>query len=918
MTWLSKLFSRRRRYSDLSVSIQGHLEEKIDELMEEGLSRQEASQIARREFGNVTLIEEQSRESWQWRTLESTWADVRYALRQLVKSPGFAVTVILTMALGIGANTAIFTLVNNILMKSLPVGEPRALFRIGDKSEPSGLTNGLEKPDGDFDIFSYNLYRHFRESTPEFEQLAAMQAGPNRISVRRGDESTRTMAAELVSGNYFSTLGVGAFAGRTFTNADDGLGAAPVAVMNYQAWQANYAGDPSVIGATFYLQGQPVTVIGIAAAGFYGDRASMDPPVFWIPLSVEPLLRPGNSMLPHSDVCWLYALGRLKPGVSLMALQEKISANLRQWIVIQQDYTKYGIGPKLAKLHVVLTPGGGGIQDLQQQTGKELYLLLGITGFVLLVACANVANLLLARGTKRRAEISMRMALGAARARLIRQMLTESVLLGCLGGLTGLGIAYAGARTILALAFPNAVDVVVHATPSLAVFGFAFLLSLVTGMVFGIVPAWITSHANPAEALRGTEKSSMERGTLPQKSLIVFQAAISLALLAGASLFTRSLNNLEHQNFGLETTNRYVMHLNPAQAGYKPEELDQLQLTLEQQIESIPGMKSVGIGLFSPLDGNPWGFTVFFPGEPVKGYANAKVALINRVTPGFFAAVGQPVIRGRGFNQSDNGTSSHVVLVNQAFVRKFFAGQEPIGRHFGSWAAEDIGAYEVVGVVADAKYSSPRLDPRPMFFRPLAQWQHNLNDPTEVGIEAESHYFTAIVMHYAGTPQSLDATLHRVLQKTNPNLAMTSLHTLDDQLAGNFSQERMIARLTALFGVLALLLAAVGLYGITSYQVTQRTREIGLRMALGADRSRVLAMVMRGAFVQVALGLVLGIPLVLIGAHYLEHQLFEVKSYDPLSLLLAGGFLMGAAVVASFIPARRATSIDPMRAVRCE
>ena len=916
MKWLNPLLSRRRRYQDLAVSIQEHLEERVEELMADGMSREEAGQTARREFGNIRLIEERSREAWQWPALESTWADVKYSLRQLRNSPAFAVTVILTMALGIGANTAIFTLAHAILMKSLPVADPKSLYRIGDKSEAS-LTNGLQNEDGDFDVFSTNLYQYLRDSSPEFEQLAAMQAGAERISVRRGNNAARPETSELVSGNYFSVLGVRAYAGRTLTDEDDRLGAPPVVVMNYEAWQQDYASDPSVVGATFYLQSRPVTVVGIAPAGFYGDRISNNPPAFWVPLSVEPLLRQANSVLRQPDECWLYALGRMKPGTAVGPLEQKISANLRQWVGTEDAYAKYGISEKIPKLHVVLTPGGGGIQDLQQKTGKEIYLLMAISGFVLLVACANVANLLLARGTKRKAEISMRLALGGARGRLFRQMLTESVLLGCICGVAGLAFAYAGTRMILTLAFPGSANMQIQSTPSLPVLGFAFLLSLATGVVFGIVPAWITSRGNPAEALRGAGRTTGDRTTLPRKSLVVFQAALSLVLLVGAGLFTRSLENLERQDFGLQTTNRYVMHLNPQDAGYKPEDLDALERALEQRIEAIPGMQSAGLALFSPLDGNDWGFTIFFPGKPVSGYKHAPTALMDRVTPNYFAAVGQPVLRGRGFNESDTGASSHVAVVNQAFAKKFFPGEDPIGRHFGSWGQDDSGSYEIVGVVGDAKYNRPREDARPMFFRPLSQWQV-LKGSTEVSIEAQSHYFTSAVMNFAGTQESLEAALRRTLAQFNPNLAIIDLRSLDYQLSGNFNQERLTARLTTLFGLLTLVLAAVGLYGTTSYQVTQNTRDIGLRMAFGANRNRVLGLVLRGAFVQVAFGLTLGIPIVLLGARYVSSQLYLVKAYDPLSLLLAMGVLLGAAVIAAFIPARRAASIDPMRALRRE
>jgi predicted permease len=917
MDWMPNIFRRHNLYKDLAEEMRLHLEERTEQFIREGMSRAQAEQAARRAFGNSTLLEETSREVWQWPTLESIWADVRYALRQLSKSPGFAVTVILTMALGIGANTAIFTLVHAILIKSLPVSDPKSLYRIGDKDDCC-LTDGLQNDNGDFDLFSYTLYQHLRDSTPEFEQLAAIQAGQNQISVRRGSNAAQIEPSEFVSGNYFSTFGVGAFAGRALTEEDDKAGAAPAVVMSYQAWQSDYVGDPSVVGGTFYLQSQPVTVVGIAPSGFFGDRINASPPAFWIPLNAEPLLRRESSILRQPYQSWLYALGRIRPGVAVGPLQQKISASLRQWLLTQDFYTHDGGAQKIPKLHVVLTPGGAGIQNLQQETGRKLYLLLLISALVLLVACANVANLLLARGTKRRRETSMRMALGAARTRLIRQMLTESLLLGCLGGVAGLAVACAGTRIILALAFPDSPGSVIHATPSLPVLGFALLLSLITGIVFGIVPAWITSHGDPADALRGVNRSAGDRASLPQKSLIIFQAALSMVLLTGAGLLTRSLGKMEHQDFGLRTTNRYVVHLDPASAGYKPEKLQALNLELERQFAAIPGVETVGLALFSPLDGHPSGFTVFVPGKPAAGQFDDNEALIDRVSPQFFDAVGQPILRGRSFTQDDSATSPFVTVVNQAFVKKFFPGEDPIGRRFGSYDKEDVGAYEIVGIVADAKYTHPRDPAEPMFFRPLSQWQHNLMDPTAVSVETQSHFINSIILSFHGQPRDLDKTVRHTLASVDPNLTVVDLHSLDDQMTGNFNQERLVGRMTTLFGLLTLVLASVGLYGLTSYQVNQRTKEIGVRMALGARRSSVLLLVMRGGLLLVALGIAVGVPVALLGARLIADQLYGLKSYDPFSLSVSVVVLLAAAVIAVCIPARRAASIEPTRAIRVE
>ncbi len=842
--------------------------------------------------------------------------DIRVAFRQFLKSPGFALTVIVTIALGIGANTAIFTLVHAVLMKSLPVVDPKTLYRIGDKDDCC-VNGGFMNDDGDFDIFSYELYKQFRDNTPEFEQLAAMQSGANQMTVRQGSEPAKSLRTQYVSGNFFTTFGIGSFAGRVFSAADDTPGAAPVAVVSYWAWQSDYASDPTVVGSTLYMQGQPVTVVGIAPAGFFGDRVRGRPPALWLPLNLEPVIEGKNSNLNVPDSNWLYVIGRVKPGIGIGPLQAKITNALRVWLGSQERYTRSGGSTIIPKQHVVITPGGGGIQNLQQETGKGLYLLMAISALVLLVACANVANLLLARGTMRKAETSIRMALGAARSRLIRQMLTESVLLACLGGLAGLVVAYEGSKTILSLAFPNMPHVPIDSSPSLPVLGFAFLLSLVTGVVFGIVPAWITSHSDPAEALRGINRSTRDRASLPQKSLIVFQAALSLGLLVCAGLLTKSLRNLEHQDFGLQTTNRYVVHLDAAGAGYTPEKLPALSRTLEQRFGALPGVQGVGLALYSTLEGNNWGEGIEVEGRPEPGPNEHNNSSWDRVSPQFFATVGQPVIRGRGFTDADTATSQMVAVVNQAFVKKFFPNEDPVGRHFGIFEHKYAGAFEIVGVVANAKYNNPREEYRPMYFRPLTQ-QLKVTDANELMAEGRSLYINSITLKFGSRPQNVDATVRRTLADIDPNLTVIDLQSLDEQVSDNFNQERLIARLTMLFGALALVLAAVGLYGITSYTVARRTGEIGLRMALGADRGKVVRMVLRGALIQVGLGLALGIPITLIGVHFMRDQLYGVRSWDPLSIAIAVVILSGAAAVAGFIPARRAASIAPMEALRIE
>jgi predicted permease len=843
--------------------------------------------------------------------------DLKLALRQFRKSPGFVATIILTISLGIGANTAIFTLVHAILLKSLPVSDPRTLYRVGDLDDCC-VNGGFMNDDGDFDLFSYDLYRQLQATTPEFEQLAAFQSGRNMMNVRSGNATTKSERTEYVSGNYFSTFGLGAYAGRMIQPSDDAPGAAPVAVLSYAAWQADHGGEAKVIDSTFHIQGHPVTIVGIAPPGFFGDRIDANPPAIWIPLNVEPVIEGQTSILKQLDTNWLYILGRIKPGITPASLQAKISNTLRQWLATQPVYTANGGDTQIRKQHVIVVPGGAGIQNLQQEAGDGLHLLTGISALVLLVACANIANLLLAKGTARRAETSIRTALGAARSVLIRQLLIESALLGIAGGLIGIAIAYAGARMILNLAFPDATQMPIHASPSPIVLGFAFLLSLATGIAFGIVPAWISSHADPAEALRGINRSTGDRALLPQKAMIVFQAALSLVLLVGAGLMTQTLRNLERQDFGLVTANRYVIHMDPMGAGYNLDRIGAFNQRLESEFSALPGVKSVGLALYSTLEGNNWGEGIYVEGRPAPAPDEHNGSSWDRVSPHFFETIGQPVIRGRGLTEQDTATSRMVAIVNQSFVKKFFPQQDPIGSHFGTFNQKYAGDYEIVGIVADAKYTNPRDPARPMYFRPLSQLNTNLKEHSATTAESRSLFPNSITIQFVGDASRLESLARRTLANINPDLTIESFRSLDYQVADNFNQERLITRLTGLFGLLALALASVGLYGITAYSVARRTSEIGLRMALGANRGDVVALVLRKALLLVALGLAIGVPVALLGGRLMASQLYGVRPYDPISLAAAVLLLSAFAALAGFIPARRAASIEPMNALRTE
>jgi len=846
--------------------------------------------------------------------------DIRYALRQLRRSPAFTLTAVITLALGIGANTAIFTLVHGILLRSLPVTDPARLYRIGDTEDccVEGGFPGNAGDNGDFSIFSFDLYQHLQSSAPEFEQLAAVQAGEWHWSVRRGNALAKSLRGEFVSGNYFSTLGTGAYAGRIFADSDDQPASAPATVLSYKAWQGEYAADPSIVGSTIFIQARPFTVIGIAPPGFFGDRVSDSPPDFWVPLQTEPYVRGDTAILHHPESHWLYAIGRVRPATNIGALQTKLTVALRQWLYTRPLLTANGGSSIIPKQHVLLTPAGGGIRNLQQETGKGLEMLMILSSVVLLIACANIANLLLARATTRRADIAVRTALGANRGIILRQILTESVLLSCIGGLAGLAVAYAGSRTILALAFPDAHTLTIDASPSLPVLGFAFLVSLLTGILFGAGPAWLSSHAQPAEALRGVNRSTRDRSSLPQKALVVFQASLSVVLLAGAILMTRSLVNLEHQNFGVATADRYVVHLDPAGAGYTGQRLPALYREVEDRFSALPGMANVSLAMYSPLEGDNWGECVIPQGHPAPRPNDNCGSTWDRVGIHFLDSIGVPIVRGRGFTEQDTATSPQVAVVNEAFVKKFFPNQDPVGQHFGIDFPQYSGSFEIVGVFADFKMNNPRDPVHPVFLRSLTQPFAGYKEADLISTETNSMFMQAMVLDFNAPQANADALIRHTLASIDPNLTVMDLRSFSAQVAGNFNGERLIAQLCSLFGILALLLASIGLYGVMSYFVARRTSEIGIRMALGATRASVVSLVLRGALWQVLIGLALGVPAALFAGHLMAGMLFGVGGFDPLALCGSVFALSLCASAASYIPARRAASIEPMQALRSE
>ena len=845
---------------------------------------------------------------------------VRYAFRQFWFSKVFTVAAVLTLALGIGGTTAIFTLIHAVMLKSLPVANPVSLWRIGDGD--NCCVQG--SPQDRWGFFSFSLVERLKANAPEFEQVAAFQAGGPRLSVRRAgvDAAARPLRTEYVTGNYFTTLGVGAFGGRVFTAEDDTPASPPVVVLSHHAWQGTYGGDPSVVGSTFVIEGHPFTVVGIAPPGFFGETLRGNPPDVWIPLQQEPLVAGGNSLLRNPFSAWLRAIGRLRPGASTDGMAARLTGVLRDWIQHDAGYPAAWMPDVIRavpKQTLAVVPAGAGVGVMKEQYETSLTILLAVCALVLLIACANVANLLLARAVARRGQTAVRLAVGASRSHIVMQALVESVLLSIAGGAAGLLLAVGAARLLLALSFSNVQFVPIDTRPSPSILVFAFGLALVTGLIFGGAPAWFATRTDPVDALRGSGRGASDRSSFAQRALLVLQATLSVVLVAGATMLGRSLSNLEHQDFGYQLEGRVVVALNRPPATYTQPRLAAVYRDLEDRLNRLPGVVGSGLALYNPLTDN-WGEGILVAGHPPPKPGEPTGASWDRISANYLQNFGMAVLRGRWFTPADNETTAPVAIVNEAFVKRFFKSDEdPLGQHFGLDLPENVGTFTIVGIVRDAKFAGGGLSrpARPMFYVPLAQ---NVNYTNEMmaRLEFATHFISGIMLVTNAAPGAIEPLVTKTLADIDPNLTVVSVRTMEQQVALSFDQERAVASLAGLFGVVALLLAAVGLYGVTAYSVAQRTNEIGIRMALGADRGRVVDLVVRHAFQRVGVGLLLGLPLAIGAGRLIAAQLYGVSFLDPIALSVASGALAICALIAALIPAARAALISPMCALRAE
>ncbi len=847
--------------------------------------------------------------------------DVRYALRMLRQAPVFTAVAVGSLALGIGANTAIFTLTDAILLRWLPVQNPQELVV---------LARNPSKPNT---WFSYPDYRYVRDQARSYTGLVAFSGGERPISFSLPGRSgaAQLTAFTMVSGNYFEVFGVQPTIGRLFNSADNEKeGAHPYAVLSYAFWKRALGADTSVVSRDVLLNGNPFQVIGVAREGFTGASVGSSPDLF-VPIVMYRTFNPTAAWLNTRHASWLTVIGRLKPGIPRSGAEAEFNVLWHQIIQNDPEHRPAAAWNKNYKLNNTGTvlPGSQGYSYLRNQTSKPLIILMITVVLVLLIACANVANLLLARGLARRREIAVRLAVGAGRGRLVWQMLTESITLSVLGGLAGLFVAWIGVRVLLSFLPQGTFPVELNLSPDARLLGFAFALSVISGLVFGLAPALGASRPDLVTALKSTEGSSnVGRSALwdLRRTLVCAQIAMSLLLLAGAGLFVRTLANLRGLEPGMNRENLLFTDTNLGQMGYQPQRERAFQDRLREDVQRLPGVLATATAAITPLSGSRWNSGVQIEGYQWKADEPPHVDM-NAVTPRYFEAAGIAILLGRDFRESDNlpvlpnrperapapGVDlpdppgpPRVAIVNQAFVRHFFAEQPAIGRRFSlgdKW--NPAKTYEIVGVVGDARYFDLKQAVEPMIYQPAYR-------------EADGGGGSVLCVRTAGHPNRLVETIRRRVREIESAVSVTDTRTMEDNLNRNLTQERFVATLGGFFGLVALLLASIGLYGVMSQSVTRRTREIGIRMALGAEALKVLWMVLRDALIMVSIGAILGICATLVVTRYTESLLFGVKPHDPGIIVITGLLLLAVTTVAALVPARRAVKIEPMSALRHE
>jgi predicted permease len=836
---------------------------------------------------------------------DEMFQDMRYGLRMLMKTPGFTLAAALSLALGIGANTAIFSLIDAVLLKSLPVREPEKLVLFG-KGEDVGATNNF--PNKSWHLFSYPFYREMRQRNEVFSDVGAVLSMPWTV---HGAVNTNGSIGEMVrievqpvSGSYFSTLGVNAGLGRVITDADDQVaGAHPVAVVSHAWWESQLGGDPAAVGKTVTIDRVAYTIIGVAPKEFFGTTVGQAPDL-WIPLAMETQLPPGH-WKGRENPEWqsLYLIARLKGGVSAEQASAPVNLLFKQSLqarVGAQASTERM--QDIQRARIELTPAGRGLSYLRQEFSLSLQILMAVVGVVLLIACANVANLLMARAAARQKEFAVRLALGAGRARLIRQLLTESVLLAGSGAAAGILLAWWGSYLLVLMASTGSEPLPLNVTPNARILGFTLFVSLLSALAFGMAPALRAARIEPNSSLKGGKGAAQSTSRSRfGKALVVAQVALSLLLLVGAGLFARTLINLQKLPSGFDQQNVMLFYVDTTTTDHKGAQLVALLREVEERVKATPGVQAASFSAYFFNQG-AWTSSVFTRGQnPPEG--QSRIVSNKFVGRDYFTTMGIPLLQGRVFGPQDTDKSQQVAVISEAMARRIFPNTSPLGKRFGRGGPENSDQFEIIGVVKDAKDMSLTEEWRPIAYYPYSQGKEPMSN---------------LVVRYSGAPEAVVQQVRQAIREVNRNLPIDEVVSLSEHISRSLAQQRLVARLGAFFGLLALLLACVGLYGVLSYAVARRANEIGIRMALGARRGDVIWLVLREALALVGAGVVIGLLASLAATQTASTLLFGLKPNDPPTIAAATSLLIAVAALAGYLPARRAARVDPMAALRNE
>ena len=912
---LRSLFQRNRIEREMDDELREFVEASTADKLRNGMPLEQAARAARIEMGSSNAVKHHIYSATWESKMEIFWRDLKHCIRGLLRSPSFTLIAVLSLGLGIGANTAIFTLIKQVLLQNLPVRDPQLLVTFG-KSTGGGVLGGVDL--GTNDLFTYDFARQLQADPGPLQGVAAYTSFSPRVSLRLPNTAgALQVPVSLVSGNFFSVLGAESLLGRAIALSDaDAPDRSPVAVISYHLWQQSFSSDSAVLGKSISINGTPFTVVGVMPPQFHGIQQEVEPAEIWAPITMAKEVIQQDGFLNPRSLYFLHLVARQNPQSRLAADQGWLDRQIRGYVRAGEGQTiPAARQQEIERITVPLVSGAHGVSRLRSQYGASLTILMAIVGVVLLIACANLANFLLARAIARQREIATRLALGSSHGRIIWQSMMEALLLSLAGGLLGLGVAFTATRALIAFVARGATYVPLNASPDSSILLFTLCVSIFAGLLFGLAPALNVSRASAMPAMNATTRTAASSGGRTSrwwpKALVTGQIMFCLLLLVGAGLFLHTLRNLQNQDFGFERTHVLIAQFAPDLAGYKPPQIPALNQRVLDRLSAIPGVRSAALAGSPPISFGAWSSSVHFSGY-TPGPKEDMGTVLNRVSGQYFETVGISIVAGRPITPADTANSMKVAVINETIARKFFPNGDAVGHTVKIDIDTVEGPWQIVGIARDTKSGNPREEAYRMVYLPLAQ----ILGKNGEGIQ--DSFASAILLRTVGDPASTINELRSAIAGIDPNLPVLQVRTMQDHLATFTSQETLVSRLTTIFALIAVLLAAIGLYGVMSFNVARRSNEIGIRIALGATKGVVQWMVMRESLVLLCAGLVLGIPIAIGAARLIRSQLYQMSPFDPVIFIAATAGIAAVTVLSAWLPARRAAAVDPMASLRCE